>query len=303
LTDFLKKKRLTRCALLVASVAAMCLPALGDEPLFGFSYTTDLLPKGKFEVEQWETTKFTKTGGDFWLQENRTEFEYGVSDRFQFSVYANYDSTSAHENGPFGETTPPEPFSYDVPGPTDSYHRSRFVGASGEAIYRILSPYTHKIGLAVYEEPTFGAGFIESESRLIVQKNFRDDRLVVAANFTYAPEWRREPDTKEFGYETDVNIDTGATYRFRSNWSAGLEFINEREFNSYNFTKETNSGFYLGPTVHYGGKHFFATATFVEQMPWATTHSETVPGAIVGGRDYDNDFEKYRVRLRFGWYF
>ncbi len=297
------KKRWGRCALLLASVAVLTTPTRADEPLLGFSYTTDLLPQGKFEVEQWSTTRFIKTGGKFWLQENRTELEYGVSDRFQLSLYANYDTTTAFKNGPFGQTTTPEPFSYDVPGPNDLYHRSRFVGASGEAIYRILSPYTHTIGLALYEEPTFGAGFIESESRLIVQKNFRDDRMVLAANFTYAPEWRRDPDTKKFGYETDVNVDTGLTYRFRSNWSAGVEFLNEREFNSFNFTNETNSGFFLGPTVHYGGRHFFATGTFVEQMPWAVTHSATVPGAIVGGRDYDNDFEKFRVRLRFGWYF
>ncbi len=295
----------TWSGLLLAALVSLVIPklALADEPLFGFSYTTDLLPKGKWEVEQWSTTRFAKASGKFWEQSNRTEVEYGVTDRFQFSLYANYDSTTAFRNGPFGVTTPPEQFSYDTPGPNDRYHRSRYIGTSGEAIFRILSPYRHSIGLALYEEPTIGAGFIESETRLIAQKNYQDDRLVIAANFTYAPEWRRDPDSKTFGYETDVNVSTGVTYRFRPSWSLGAELINEREFNSYVFQNLTNSGYYLGPTVHYGGKHFFATATFVEQMPWANTHSATVPGTIVGGRDYDNDFEKFRARLRFGWYF
>jgi hypothetical protein len=171
-----------------------------------------------------------------------------------------------------------------------------------------VSPYTHPIGVAIYEEPTFGAGFTESETKLILQKNFLDDRLVVAGNLTYAPEWRRlssdsNPAKKSIQEETDANVDLGAAYRFARKWSAGFELLNEREFNSYNFTHESNSGYFLGPVVHYGGKHFFATALFLEQMPWAGPHVDTVPGALYGGRIIDNDFEKYRVRIKFGWYF
>jgi len=300
---------LSRHAAALATIFVMAFaapsPVRADEPLFGFTYTTDLLPKGKFEVEQWSTTRISKATGSFWQQENRTELEYGVNDLFQFSLYTNYDSTAAYHSGPFGATTPGEPFSYDVPGPNDHYRRSRFIGISGEAIYRLLSPYTHPVGVALYFEPTIGPGFIEPEARLILQKNFRDDRLVLGFNFTYAPEYRRlPPDTSCMCLaETDVNADFGLSYRFRRNWSAGFEFFNERELNSLNFTHEINSAYYVGPTIHYGGKHFFVTATFVGQLPWATTHSDTQPGAIVGGRDYDNDFEKYRVRVKFGWYF
>ncbi len=278
--------------------------AHADEPVFGFTYTTDLLPKGSFEVEQWSTTRFTKATGNFWQQENRTELEYGVSDRFQFSLYANYDSTGAYHNGPFGATTPGEPFSYDVPGADDHYNRTRFIGVSGEAIYRLLSPYTHTVGVALYFEPTIGPGFIEPESRLILQKNFRDDRLVFGFNFTYAPEYRRLPPQTSCMClaETDVNADFGVSHRFRRNWSAGFEFMNEREFNNLHFTQEINSAYYLGPVVHYAGKHFFVTADFVAQMPWATIHSATLAGAVVNGYDFDNDFEKYRVRIKFGWY-
>lgn len=295
--------------LLAIAFVLMATPARADEPLFGFTYTTDVLPRGKFEVEQWSTTRFTKyPTGKFWLQENRTEFEYGVSDKLQFSLYANYNSTAAYHNGPYGVTTPPESFSYYDPGPDEHFSATRFVGVSGEAIYRLWSPYTHPIGIAVYEEPTIGAGFFESETKLILQKNFLDDRLVLAGNLTYAPEWRRlasdsDPSKVSIQEETDANIDLGASYRFARNWSAGFEILNEREFNSYNFTHESNSGYYLGPLVHYGGKHFFATVLFLEQMPWASVHVDTVPGAVYGGRIIDNDFEKYRVRIKFGWYF
>lgn len=217
------------------ALAAPC--ARADEPLFGFTYTTDLLPKGKVELEQWSTTRFHKyPAGKFWMQENRTEEEYGFRDNLQLALYQVYDSTSAYHNGPFGATTPPEQFSYYNPGPDDRFNASKFIGISGEAIYRLWSPYTRPIGIAIYEEPTFGAGFIESESKIILQKNFRDDRMVLAANLTYAPEWRRlkDPDTGEVGIneETDANISLAASYRFMRNWSAAFEIFNEREFNS-----------------------------------------------------------------------
>lgn len=282
--------------------------ALADEPLFGWSYTTDLLPKGKWELEQWETARISKyPAGQYWLIENKTEEEYGLRDNLQVALYQTYDSTAAYHNGPFGQTTPPEQFSYYNPGPDDHFNATKFIGVSGEAIWRLWSPYTRPLGIAVYEEPTFGAAFIESESKIILQKNFRDDRVVLTANGTYAPEWRRiqDPDsgTVSLDEETDANIDLGASYRFIRNWSAAFEIFNEREFNSYNFTRESNSGYYLGPTVHYAGRNFFVTANYAQQMPWASRHVDTVPGGIVDGRIVDNDFERHRVRVKFGWYF
>ena len=72
-----------RLLLSVLALLALAAPLVrADEPLFGFTYTTDLLPKHKVELEQWSTTRFTKASGKFVLQENRTEVSYGVTDRF-----------------------------------------------------------------------------------------------------------------------------------------------------------------------------------------------------------------------------
>lgn len=289
------------CALLMFVAVPAAVRA--DEPLFGFTYTTDTLPKGRSEVEQWSTTRFTKAQGNFWLQENRSEFSYGLTNRFQLSLYQDYDSTAAYHNGPFGATTPGEPFSYDSPDPNAHYNNTAYIATDVESIFRILSPYEHFLGFGVYSEERAGKDFFETENRLLFQKNFRDDRVVLAANFTYAPELRANPGPLSLN-ETDINQDYGATYRFIRNWSLGAELLNEREFNSWTFWKhEINDAYFAGPSLHYGGRHFFATGSFFEQMPWATTHSATIPGAVVDGRDYDNDFEKYRVRVKVGWYF
>jgi len=171
-----------RRAALLAALGALALASLGpvqaEESQFGYAYTTDLLPKGAKELEQWATWRHQKISGYFDQIDARTEFEYGLADNLQTAIYANYAWSRAYHNGPFGATTPPEPFSYDIPGPDEHYSATRFVGVSGEIIYRALSPYTDALGVAFYEEPTVGPGFYELETKLILQKNFLDDRLI-----------------------------------------------------------------------------------------------------------------------------
>ncbi|HTP84073.1 MAG TPA: DUF6662 family protein [Alphaproteobacteria bacterium] len=298
--------------LLTASTAGA---ARADEPVFGFIYTTDLLPQGQKEMEQWLTWRHQKAGGTYDQLENRTEFSYGVSDRFQLSGYLNYNWSRAFHNGPDGATTPPEQFSdYNV-APDGKFNATRFVGASVEGIYRVLSPYTDAVGLALLLEPTIGPNFKELEARAIVQKNFLDDRLILAANLTWAPEIRdlpanpyADPDSTDAhantNIETDLNWGIGASYRFAPNWSFGWEFQNEREVNQWAiFSRKQwmGSAYYTGPTIHYGGETFFATFTAWEQLPWAKNYTDS--SVIVGGRDYDVDFEKFRTRLKVGFYF
>jgi hypothetical protein len=288
-------------------------PARADEPLFGFVYTTDLLPKGEFEVEQWLTWRRQKAHGSFNVWEHRTEFSYGATDDLQLSLYANYSQTEARQNAVDGTTTPAETFAdHTVDDPDARMRSSHFIGISGEAVYRVLSPYVDPIGLAFYFEPTIGRKLREFEEKIIVQKNFFDDRLVIAGNLTIAQELRRlngdptadpsEPESaSHWDKETDLNFSLGATYRFASNWSLGAEFINEREFNRlifWNGNYATNSAFYLGPTLHYGGERFFFTLTLLQQMPWGEDYANA--GVMKGGVNYADDFEKYRMRLKVG---
>jgi hypothetical protein len=304
--------------LLVAALAlSASIPgqASADEPLLGFLYTTDLLPKGGREVEQWVTWRHQKAHGDYDLVEGRTEASYGVTDSLQVSGYLIYDWTHAYHNAPDGATTPPEQFSAYFPNPAGHFDQALFVGVAGEVIWRVKSPYTDPVGIALYAEPTVGPRFQELELKAIFQKNFLDDRLVLIGNVTWAPEIRELPgdphaDPKSVDFrpntniETDVNFGVGASYRFAPNWSVGWEFQNEREINQFdlfNRRQWMGNAYYTGPTVHYANNHFFATLTWWQQLPWANNYMDS--SVIYKGYDEDVDFERTRVRLKVGYYF
>ena len=300
---------------LATSAFVLALPAMADEPVFGFVYTTDLLPKGQQEVELWLTWRGQKAHGSFNLVEGRTEYSYGVFDNFQLSAYLIYDWTQAHHNGVDGTTTPPEQFSVFFPNPDGSFHSFMPIGVAVEGIYRVLSPYTDPVGLAFYFEPTVGHRFLEFETRAIVQKNFLDDRLILAGNLTWAPEIRYVPAdpyappgtinaSANTNIETDVNVGLGISYRFAPNWSFGWEFQNEREVNGWAVFARSQwmgNAYYTGPTIHFGGEHYFATLSAWEQLPWANNYMNQP--VLFKGRDYDVDFENFRVRMKLGYYF
>jgi hypothetical protein len=308
-----------RRSLLLALVALVtsnvAVTARADEPLLGFLYTTDLLPKGGTEVEQWATWRHKKAAGTFDLVEGQTELSYGVSENLQVSGYLIYDWTQAYHNGPDGTTTAPEQYSAYFPGPDAHFSKWLFQGFAGEVLWRVASPYTDPVGIALYIEPIVGPHFRELEVKGIFQKNYMDDRLVVVGNMTWAPEFRPVPgdpyadstdiaSRPNLNIETDLNFGVGASYRFAPKWSAGAEIQTEREINGMNiFDHKQWMGvaYYAGPTLHYADKSFFATLTWWQQLPFAKNYMDS--SVIVHHYDEDVDFERTRVRLKVGYYF
>ena len=306
---------------LLIAAAALGIPAAAhaDEPLFGFVYTTDLLPKGRSEAEQWITLREGRANGDFHLVRTRTELSHGVTNNLQLSGYLDLAYANVKNNGPDGTTIPPEVFADYEADPDQRFTKTRLQDVSVEAIYRFSSPYKSPIGAALYVEPSIGPRTRELETKLILQKNFIDDRLVFAFNATLAYEWRKlhadpeaEPGSIEardhWDKETDVNFGLAGSYRFARNWSAGAEVQNEREWaglNPFNADKRINQAWYAGPTIHYGGQKFFATFTTLFQLRLGHDYAEkdNAIDAVIHGLNNADDFESYRFRLKLGYFF
>jgi hypothetical protein len=261
------------------TLALVCLAgaAWADDQPFITVYTTDIDSQYEKEIEQslyWSTQKPRQAfnGGL-----SRTELEYGVTDDFQVSGYFNYE----------WERTRPHP---DI-GPDETWHAT---SVSGEAIYRFLNPYFDPIGLAVYFEPTYGDNTRELEAKLLLQKNFFNSRLRIAANINFEERWERENGRWNKGSAAEFFV--GAAYNLTPEWSVGVEFNNENDFEG--LLGDAHSGTtasYLGPTISYAGLPFVVRLGTEFQLPWASAHTDE-PGVVSKG--YLADDERLRVGFR-----
>lgn len=286
--------------------------AKADEPLFGYVYTTDLLPQGKFEVEQWLTDQEGQAHGYYHGFSMRSEVEYGVTDDFQLSGYLNYTYQNASKNSVNSLTEGLD--ITNIHNPSKPLNAAHWDGFSIEAMYRLLSPYKDPIGLVVYIEPELGPRELGVELRGIVQKNFFDDRLVLAINGWI--EFEREktsnldsgqdpgwvPQTGTKTRATYAEIDVGASYRFAPNWSVGLEFRNHNEYGGYTLDQDDqdHTAFFLGPNIHYGAERWFATLSILRQLS-AIAYTDDQRAEILHDRLYGDEHTTWDgIRLRVG---
>ncbi len=278
------------------------------ESLFGYSYTTDTLPKGRWEFEQSTNGKYGKNHGSYVNSLFRTEVEYGVTDNFQSAFYVNsrhvYANKNNHDGTTGGENIP------DLDGRRESYNKFKFETISLEFIKRILSPYTHPIGFALYLEPAWGPDKYSIEPKLIFQKNFLEDRLVLAVNNTWEIEWEKEieaeegePEKKDWEKEMEFENTIGLSYRFADRWFGGVEFRNHNEFSSFSLRDIEHNAYFLGPNVHYASKNFWWTGTVLFQLPFAKGYTTKQQNVIDGGKIFGKEHESVEFRLKLGWNF
>jgi hypothetical protein len=284
---------------LLAALACGTGAAIGGESPFGYVYTTDTHPRGTWEVEQWLTNRHRQSQGDYNLWQGRTEFEYGVTDRLQTSLYLNYGSVSALHNRPDGSTGPGA-FVPDNVDPDARYSRTFLQSVSNEWIYRLLSPYKDPIGLALYIEPSWGPDKKELEGKVIVQKNFLDDRLVWAANFSLAAESERFHG--EWEREGELEFTSGLAYQLAPRWHAGAEYRYHRGYDGRGFSasKRAYGASFFGPSIHYARNDWWITATFLKQLANAKAYTEEAQEDVIGGRFYGEHHERQELRVRVG---
>ena len=250
--------------------------------MFGYTYGSETLPQGHWELYQWATFRSGKADGRYHAADYQTEIEYGFTDRLQGSLYLNA-------------------VRHDVAGVSGFTDRDqfRFNGIQGSLKYRVLSPYKDGCGLAYYLEPGYQRYSRKSgeredifflEAKVITQKNFLDDTVIWAANFSAELERAHDIAGHEWETELELGLTTGLSYRFAPGWSAGAEAVFVAAFERADPGGLGEYGVFLGPSVHYARARWWFTATTLAQVSgW--------PGN--SGRNLDN-FEKLEVRLKLG---
>jgi hypothetical protein len=319
-------KQATTLALAGATTWMLAPLAQASDQIFTHTYLAETTPAGGKELEQQVTYRDKKSEGTYRLWQTRTEFEYGITDRWQISLYANTYSVTAENNNSAASRTnftvgPGDgdevsgggpatigsyvPASSKLPIPAARYSKFDFDSLSVESIYQFMSPYKDGIGLSGYVEATAGPRTRELELKLLFQKNFLEDDLILAGNI--AVEFENNRYSGLGGEkETELTFSGGASYRVAPGWRLGLEMRNERGHEgaySIASNKRDYSAWFAGPTVHYAGsargQAFFVTAGYSQQLPWAKAYSDSSRVELVGDRVY-KETEKHVLRVIVG---
>ncbi len=285
-TDPVLPSKINLCACLAGALLAMAaFPATGhaDENYFGYTYGSETLPKGHWEIYEWATSRTGKVDGTYRALDLQTEIEHGFTDRLQGSFYINA-------------------VKHDISNVSDFSDRDqfRFNGVQGSLKYSLKSPYKDGYGLAVYLEPGYKRYSATSgdredafflEPKVIVQKNFLEGAMIWAANFSGEFERAHNLDEQEGESELELQFSTGLSYRFAPNWFVGVEALATSAFEHMHLDELGEYGIFAGPNLHYANRKWWATLTVLPQLSgW--------PGTV-GNRDLEH-FEKLQVRLKVG---
>ena len=289
----------TRLLTTLAAAAALALPAArADENFFGYSYGAETLPKGRWEVYNWATGRFGKGTGKYAAFDFKQELEYGVTDRFQMSLYVN-ERYHDYSGGAV------EAESADARGAR--LHRFAYEGNQLSFKYNLLSPFKDAFGLALYVEPGYsqidkisGEKVLEweLETKLILQKDFLDDQLITVLNLTSEFEWHRPRPAGGESYDGEMVWEAtgGICYRVAPHWFVGVEARYHTEFPNMDLHNQESRAFLAGPAVHYGGERWWATLTWLPQIT-GSPHTERSDRLDLA------EHERHEIRLKVGYNF
>jgi hypothetical protein len=241
-------------SLLIAILPAA--PAFAGSRRFTYVYEVTTSPPGDVEIENWVTWKTRKPDDrGFHQVDFRHELEWGITDKFQAAIYVadwNY-----HRGVSVGER---------------SFTLS---GSALELIYNFTNPVVDPIGLAVYQEFQAGYRRFESESKLLVQKNF--GRFVAAYNATLEAEWEGEGLEERAG---EFQQSLGLSYEISPRLFFGAEFVHEVA--SPDWSKAEPGKFFAGPNVSIRQGTWWATLTALAQVTRAGDEPDLQLRTIVG---------------------
>ena len=228
------RKQLLLCVLTLALSSAISFAGVRH---FTFLYEAPTSARGSFELENWLTWKRTSDPARADQVEFRHEIEYGVTDKFQASLYLadwSYESTDEHSGATYSD--------------------------SGiELIYNLTNPVVDPVGFSIYGELKVGDRLVELESKLIAQKNFGP--WILAYNATLEAVWEGD-DLNE--REGEITQALGASYEISPALSVGLELLHEFVLPDWR-DEETIRNLFVGPNVSYRSGNWFVTVSALAQ--------------------------------------
>jgi len=219
--------------------------ANATERHFTYTYESGVLPSGHVELEPWTTVRVGRE--DFYSRiDNRLEFELGLTERLQTSLYLNTAATAQDVRGAGGVTTRLQSFELS--------------SVSSEWKLKLSDPMAHVLGSALYLEGSYGNSEAELEAKVILDK--RLGNLLLAANLVGELEWEFA-DPEETERETAFELDLGAAYFITRSVTLGAEL---RPTAVLEEGKLESVAFFGGPTVSTAYDGWWAALSVLPQL-------------------------------------
>jgi len=229
-------KRLALPVLLVAIWPATA--AVAGARHFGYVYEAVTSAPGGVDVENWITWSRTSNPQRADEVDFRHEFEFGITDKFQASVYvADWFYAADPEHSGF-----------------------TYLDSAVELIYNLTNPVVDPLGLAVYEEIRGGDRIFELESKVIAQKDLGP--LILAYNATLEAVWQGAGLQDRQG---EFQQALGASYEISQRVSIGVEMLHEFVFPEWRDSEHIRNVF-IGPNVSFRHENWFVTVTALAQV-------------------------------------
>lgn len=251
--------------IVVAVALAAPAPVRANPRALPFTYTTDTLPKGAVEIEQYvdlvALRAISPSSEDDWYLPSafQTEIEIGLTDRLELGLYMTF-----------------------VPDVGEQFASKAVFPGLGNGLkqrlrYTLADPGAWPIDVGVYGELVENEREIEIEAKLLLHK--RIDRLRIAANLSGELEFYFSGQR-----EWVLNPSLGATYEVTPSLHIGVDSWLRGEYPTN--PKPATRTFGLGPQAYVGpavmvnfGKLWWAVGTYVRVTDFS---HELQPGEAYG---------------------
>ncbi|MGE5521972.1 MAG: hypothetical protein ACM3VS_18765 [Candidatus Dadabacteria bacterium] len=256
-------------------LATVVFTANAQDRFFAQTYTSNILPKGSFDIELWHTSRFGHEGEYFHAMDQRAEYEVGLGRNVQTSIYFNRYQKSIS----------------DITGKINQYNE---IGVSNEWKWKLTQP-TSKTGVALYGEVGVKGDEIELETKLILDKTIGKNLFAFNAVYELEEEAEVENGKTQYSLEaTPVEFDFGYMRNLSPSLGIGIELRNNNEIVKGSWQ---NSVLFAGPTINYRSDKWFVIANYLPQL--GNLHKTA---AFPGNKVLD-DHEKAEARILVGFSF
>ncbi|HEY0193040.1 MAG TPA: hypothetical protein VGC42_18110 [Kofleriaceae bacterium] len=218
--------------LIAPALAALSSTAHANPRALPFTYTTDTLPAGGVEVEQYVdldplVAQNAITGARQWYVPSAflTEIEIGIAERLELGLYMTY-----------------------TPGGGDLVSNKALFPGEGSGLkqrlrYIFANPGEWPVDVGVYGELVESEREVELEGKILLQKRFGNLRIAANVSSEYELYFDHQR-------EYVLNPSAGATYEITPSFHLGLDFWMRGEYPMN--PKPASRTFGLGPASYLG---------------------------------------------------